>query len=441
MSSDKSFEKGEESFRRVLSLIEEHHRWFRDSISLIASENVPSPAVREALACDFGNRYAEGWPGERLYAGCRYIDQVELLAMELGREVYEAEYVDVRPISGVMANLSAYTVFAEPGDVMVALAIPHGGHISHGKLSWGGTAGVVRRLEVERYEFDEENYEIDVEGTKRRLREKGKKPKLFMLGASVFLFPHPVKEVVELASEYGAKVVYDAAHVAGLIAGKTFQDPLRDGVDAVTLSTHKTLAGPQHGMLLSWNRYAERFKRVIFPGLHSNHHLHAVAGVAVALAEALAFYKDYARQIIRNAKALAQALYERGIKVLYEHKGFTESHTMIADVSEYMNGREAEKRLEEAGIILNRNLIPKDYKLRTDYRTPSGIRIGVQEVTRLGMRESEMIEIAELIKRVIVKGEEPRKVSEDVKELKKEFQHVKYAFSSETEAYAHIRIR
>ncbi len=287
-------ELARQKFHRVLELLESHHRFFRESISLVASENVPSPAVREALASDFGNRYAEGWPGERLYAGCRYIDEVELLAIQLGKEVYEAEFVDVRPISGVVANMAAYTAFAQPGDTMIALAIPHGGHISHGKLKWGGTAGVVRGLEVERYEFDEENYEIDVDATRRkveRLSREGKAPKLFMLGASVFLFPHPVKEIKQIADEYGGKVVYDAAHVAGLIAGKRFQDPLREGADAVTLSTHKTLAGPQHGMILSWSRYEEELKRVVFPGLVSNHHLHAVAGLAIALAEALAFYR------------------------------------------------------------------------------------------------------------------------------------------------------
>lgn len=438
-------EDGRKAFERVLELMEEHHRWFSESIPLIASENVPSPAVREALASDLGNRYAEGWPGERLYAGCRYIDQVELLAIELGKRVYRAEFVDVRPISGVMANLAAYTAFAQPGDVMMALAIPHGGHISHGKLKWGGTAGVVRHLQVERYEFDEEDFQIDVDGTRKRIekleREEGKRPKLFMLGASVFLFPHPVKEVAQLAAEYGGKVVYDAAHVAGLIAGGIFQDPLREGADAVTLSTHKTLAGPQHGMLLSWNRYADDFKRVVFPALHSNHHLHAVAGVAIALAEALAFYREYAPQVVRNAKALAEALHERGIDVLYEHRGYTESHTIIADVSRYMNGMEAEKRLEEANIILNRNLIPKDYRMKTDYRKPSGIRLGSQEVTRLGMKEGEMEEIAELIKQVIVDGREPREVAEKVKKLRRGFQHVHYAFTSQAEAYQYIRIR
>lgn len=445
MTEPNRIKEGEEAFWKVLTWLEEHQEFFSRSIPLVASENVPSPAVREALISDFGNRYAEGYPGERLYAGCRWIDMVESLGIELARKVYNAEYADLRPLSGVVANLAAYTVFTEPGDVMMALPIPFGGHISHGKKSWGGTAGVVRGLQVERYEFDMERFNIDVDGTRKRIenliKEEGKKPKLFMLGASVFLFPHPVKEIADLAAEYDAKVVYDAAHVAGLIAGGVFQDPLREGADAVTMSTHKTLAGPQHGMIVSWEKYADKFKSVLFPGLLSNHHLHAVAGVVIALAEALAFYREYAAQVVRNAKALGESMTERGLDVLYSDLGFTESHIVLVDVSRYMGGREAEARLERAGIVLNRNLIPKDYKLKTDYRNPSGIRLGSQEVTRIGMGRDEMDRIAEFISRIIVKGEEPEKVAKDVAEFRRQFNTVKYAFTSQTEAYKYIKIR
>ncbi|MDJ0274662.1 MAG: serine hydroxymethyltransferase [Nitrososphaerota archaeon] len=444
MDAERRFVRAEEAFRKVLRWMREHHEFFASSIPLIASENVPSPAVREALASDLGNRYAEGYPGERLYAGCRWIDSIEMLGIELAKEVFNAEYADLRPISGVMANLAAYTAFAEPGDVMVALAVPHGGHISHGKREWGGTAGTVRGLRVERYEFDYDRFNIDVDGTRRRLerleKEEGKRPKVFMLGASVFLFPHPVREVSDLAKEYGARVVYDAAHVAGLIAGGVFQDPLREGADAVTMSTHKTLAGPQHGLLLSWERYAEDFKRVMFPGLHSNHHLHAVAGVTIALAEALAFYHEYARRIVENSKALAGFLMEEGLDVLYGDLGFTESHQVLVDVSRLMGGKEAEFLLERAGIVVNRNLLPKDYLLKTDYRNPSGIRLGTQEVTRLGMGKEEMREIARFISRVLVKREDPEKVRREVAEFRRPFQKVHYAFSNATEAYAYVSI-
>ena len=424
---------------KIFKLLKEHHQFISSAIPLIASENVTSISVREALITDFQHRYAEGWPGERLYAGCKYIDEVELLAIQLAKKVYDAEFADVRPISGVVANLVAYSAFAEPGDVMIALTIPHGGHISWGKKKWGGTAGVVRGLRVERYEFNEEEYEIDVDGTRKRLEEKGIVPKLFILGGSVILFPQPVKEIASLAKHYNAYVIYDAAHVAGLIAGGIFQDPLREGADIVTMSTHKTLAGPQHGMILSKNEYSELIKKVTFPGLVSNHHLHAVAALAVALAEALAYYQEYSKQIVRNAKALAQALYENGLDVLYEHKGFTETHQVVADVRKYGNGKIVEEKLERVGILINRNLIPRDYKEKTDYRVPSGIRIGVQEVTRLGMKEDEMKYIAELIMKTL-KGHDSEKIRGEVEEFRANYQRVHYCFDSLKEAYKYISL-
>jgi len=435
---------GRESYNKVLTSIANHHATINKSLPMIASENVPSPAIKEAMACDFGDRYAEGWVGERVYAGCKYLDEAESVAIDLGKRLFHGEFIDVRPISGVFANMVAYTIFSNPGDVMMACTIPTGGHISHSKESLGGTAGSVRKLDVQNYPFDEEEFTIDVDKTSNLVRElsgKGKTPKIFMLGASVFLFPHPVKDIVNIARTYNSKVVYDAAHVAGLIAGGIFQDPISDGVDAMTMSTHKTLAGPQHGTIVSWNKYAEPIKRAIFPGLSSNHHLHAVAGVAIAFAEALEFYPEYAMNIVINSKTLAQALYERGINVLYEKKGFTESHMMLMDVTKYGNGFEIEKRLEAANIIVNRNLLPYDKRMGRDYKAPGGIRIGTQELTHIGLGKSEMIEVADLMKKIIVDNADPRLVANEVATLRKDFQKVRYCFSSETDAYAHIRIR
>jgi glycine hydroxymethyltransferase len=326
----------------------------------------------------------------------------------------------------------------------MSCTIPTGGHISHSKKTLGGTAGAIRELEVHNYPFDEENFTIDIDKTAqvvRDLKDQGKPPKLFVLGASVFLFPHPVKEVVQIAKSLDARVMYDGAHVAGLIAGGIFQNPLGEGADALTMSTHKTLAGPQHGTIASKLEYADSIKRAIFPGLSSNHHLHAVAGLAIAFAEALEFYPEYARNIVINSKTLSQALYERGINVLYERKGFTESHMMIMDVTKYGNGFEIEKKLEEANIIVNRNLLPYDKRMGRDYRAPGGIRVGTQELTRLGMGRSEMVEIADLMKKIICEGEDPQKVAAQVAELRSSFQKTKYCFSSLTDAYEHIKIR
>ena len=433
-----------ESYNQTLNLLQEHHRWFQKNIPLIASENVSSPAVREALASDFGHRYAEGWPGERVYAGCTYIDQVELLCIDLMKKLYNAEFVDVRPISGVVANLVTYTAFTEPGDVMMALSIPCGGHITTGKRRLGGTAGAVSGLDVRYLALDYKELNIDIDRTKGRVRklvDAGTPPKLVMFGASVFPFPHPVKELAETFHDIGAIVGYDAAHVAGLIAGGIFQDPLREGADFVNLSTHKTLFGPQHGTVLSWSKYADRIKRATFPGMVSNHHLHALAGVTIACTEMLEFGGDYTRQVVKNARALAQALHERGFKVLAEHKGFTESHVILIDVTQQGDGGTIEETLERANIIINRNLLPWDIKEGRHFMHPGGIRLGTSEVTRIGMKESEMIEIAEFISSVVVDKEGVSKVKEDVAEFREDFQRVHYCFEEATEAYKYIRMR
>ena len=433
-----------ESYRETLSLLEQHHRLFQSCIPLIASENVPSPAVREALATDFGNRYAEGWPGERVYAGCEYIDKVELLCIDLAKRLFKAEFVDVRPISGVVANLVIYTAFTKPNDLMLALSIPAGGHISMGKEQFGGTAGAVRGLRVDYLPYDYENLTIDVDATKKKVGELVKAndpPKLVMFGGSVLPFHHPVKELEETLHSAGAKINFDAAHVCGLIAGGQFQDPLREGVDAMTMSTHKTLPGPQHAAVVSWNKYEEQIKRATFPGLTSNHHLHAVAGTTIALAEMLEFGREYAAAIVKNARTLGEAINAEGIAVLGEKRGFTESHLILVDITKYGDGGTLEQKLEKAGIIVNRNLLPRDIREGRHYMHPGGIRLGVSEITRLGMGPGEMADIARFLKRIIVNDEAPEKVRNDVAEFRRGYQKVHYCFENATEGYQYIRIR
>ncbi len=434
------------AYERIFSLLEEHHAWFDSSIPLIASENVTSYAVREALLSDFGHRYAEGWVGERVYAGCRYIDQVEQLAMDLMKDIFRVRHADVRPISGVMANLAVYTAFTQPGDVMMALPITKGGHISMGPLYGkkgtriGGTAGAVHGLRVEYIAFNDEEFNIDVDRTIKRVEKY--KPKLVMFGASEILFPQPVREIAEVAHSLGAHVNYDAAHVAGLIGAGRFQDPIREGADTMTMSTHKTLPGPQHGAVVTNDdEKFELIKQACFPGLLSNHHLNAVAALAVALAELKAFGEAYVDQILRNAKALAQALYDQGFKVLGEKRGFTESHQVMVEVADLGGGMWAEKTLEEANIIVNRNLLPWDIKMGRSFIDPGGIRLGTSEVTRLGMKEGDMEEIAKFFKRALIDKEDPKKVAKDVAEFRRNFRHIHYAFESAKEAYAYIRLR
>lgn len=432
------------AYDQVFQLLEQHHDWFSKSLPLIASENIPSPAVREAILSDFGNRYAEGWTGERVYAGCKFIDQVEQLCIDLAKELFRVEFADVRPISGVCANLVAYTTFTSPGDTMMALAIPAGGHISMGKKDFGGTAGSVRGLNVEYFPFDTEEMNIDVDATEKKVKKlvsEGKKPTLAMLGGSVLPFPHPVKELAAVFHDHDAKVCFDAAHVAGLVAGGQFQDPMHEDADAMTASSHKTLPGPQGGLILSKAENAEAIKKSTFPGNVSNHHLHHLAGKAVMFAEMMAFGREYAAQIVKNARALAQALNERGFQVLGEKKGFTRSHLLVADITKYGDGKTIEKRLEDANIILNRNLLPYDIKAGRHFEAPGGIRCGVSEVTRLGMREPDMEEVADLMTRVVVKGEGSNRVAEDVARFRKGFNRVHYAFESSRDAYEYVRLR
>jgi len=363
--------------------------------------------------------------------------------MDLAKKLYEAEFVDVRPISGVVANLVIYAAFAEPGDLMLALSIPSGGHISTGKKRLGGTAGAIRGLDVEYLPLNEKELNIDVDETIKRTDafvKEGKIPKLVMFGGSVLPFPHPIKELEEYFHNLETTIVFDAAHVAGLIAGKKFQDPLSEGADVMTVSTHKTMPGPQHGMVVSWEKYADKIKRATFPGLVSNHHLHNVAGVVIALAEMLEFGEEYASQIVRNSKALGQALYERGLNVLAENKGFTESHVLLIDITKHGDGGTLEEQLEKANIILNRNLLPWDIREGRHFMHPGGIRLGTSEITRLGMKENDMNDIADFIKRIILDKETPETVIKDITEFRKDFQNVHYCFEKATEAYSYIKL-
>ena len=437
-------DSNKESYDKVFSSLEKHHEWFDNSIPLIASENIPSPAVREAVMSDFGNRYAEGWPGERVYAGCTYIDEVEIQCMELAQKLFKAEFADVRSVSGVVANLAIYSAYSNPGDVMIASSIPAGGHISHGKKEHSGTAGLVHGLDIEFFAFDPEEMTLDVDKTKAKvedLKSQGRLPKIAMFGGSVFLFPHPVKELADFLKGHDMHINYDAAHVAGLIAGGKFQDPLREGTDTMTMSTHKTLFGPQGGLVLGFEKHAEPIKKAMFPGLTSSHHIHHMGAKAVAFAEALEFGTDYAEQTIKNAKALASELNNVGFKVLGEKRGYTESHQTVVNVLDYGDGGSIEADLEKANIIVNPQLIPGDLKANRHYMHPGGIRLGTSEITRLGMKESEMKEIALLIKQVVVDKKDAGEVAAHVKEFKTDFKKTQYCFDNKLGAYEYVKLR
>ena len=423
----------ESEFKSVQLKVRSHEKWFSESLPMIASENLASEPVRKVLSSDLGHRYAEGWPGERVYAGCRYIDQIELQAIELGKKLFRAEHVDVRPVSGVVANLAVYVACTNPGDTMMALSIPNGGHISHGKKDFGGSAGAVHGLEVSYFAFDKEAMNIDVDETKKRIAALPSL-KLAMFGCSLFLFPHPIKELEQTIRDKGGAICYDAAHVAGLIAGGQFQDPLREGADVMTFSTHKVLFGPQGGAIASSAELAEPLKKAVFPGMTSNHHLNNVAAKAMVFAEFLQFGHRYAKDVVANAQTLAGRLADLGEKVLGEKNGYTMSHQVALDITKYSDGGIIEKLLEEQNIICNREPIPGDLQAGRHYMNPGGVRFGVAELTRLGMGKSEMKEIAEIV-HLGLGGTKKREVVTKIKELRKEFQKVKYSFR-DTPAYS-----
>jgi glycine hydroxymethyltransferase len=408
--------------------VKAHTKWFEESLPMIASENLISPLAKEMMISDFHDRYAEGLPGKRYYQGNIYVDKVELKCLELARKIFKAKFVDVRPTSGTVANIAVLFALAKPGDKIATPELASGAHISTAPF---GAVGL-RGLNPVHYPWDYKNWNLDVDATRKFLvREK---PKVAQFGLSVFLFPTPIKEIQDALQEAGSAVWYDAAHVLGLIAGGKFQDPLREGVQIISASTHKTFPGPNHGIIIADkvdDDVQAKLQKAAFPGVTSSHHLHAMAALAVTMAEFEIYGKQYAGQVIKNAKALGSALYEMGIDVMCPHLGFTESHTLAISVAKHGGGAQCALDLEKANIITNKNMLPGD----TSSVKPSGLRLGTQELTRLGMEKGEMEEVARLIYRVIVKKESPETVKKDVWELKKDFTKVQYCLNEGTEAY------
>lgn len=418
--------KNEKYALDIKEITKEHHDWMKNSINLIASENIASRDVREALSSDLSHRYAEGLPCERMYQGCGYIDQVENLTIDLSKKLYGAEHANVQPVSGVTSNLASFFALADRDDLLMALEVPKGGHISHASVSAAG----IRGLKTIFHPFDTEEMNIDPDAMNKIILEK--KPEIILFGGSLFLFPHPISEAREAADEVGAKIMYDGAHVLGLIAGGHFQDPLKEGADLISASTHKTFPGPQGGIILCKEELSKDIDEAVFPGVVSNHHLHHLAALGISTAEMLEFGADYAGQVIKNAKVLAENLHELGFNVLCEDKGFTESHQVVMDVSSLGRASDFAITLESNNIILNKNLLPWDNVKETD--DPSGIRVGTQELTRRGLKESEMGEVAEFIKKVVIDG---ATVKDDVVEFINQYTTVHYAFK-ETPGYDYI---
>lgn len=389
----------------ILGMVKRHEAWRgKECLNLIPSENVMSPAVRSLLSSELGHRYTSR---ESFYMGTRLLDEIELYGEELAKEVFRAETADLRPLSGHIADWIFLATFTVPNDKVLSVSPDNGGYPG----IWRGGLATVLRLRVASLPFSKERMNIEVEeAVDVVLRER---PRVIVFGASLFTFPHPVREVAEAAREVGALIGYDGSHVLGLIAGGEFQDPLREGACVLVGSTHKTFFGPQGGIILADRERGEPMKTRIHPAFVDNAHWNRVAALTLTLAEIRTFGREYARQVVRNAQALAKALSEHGFPVMCAHLGYTRSHQVLLDYGDREKGRHVAQRLEKANIIAD-----------------CGVRLGTCEVTRRGMREGEMERVAELMRRVVIDNEETRRVKMDVLKLVREFQGVKYCFES-----------
>ncbi|MFO0995254.1 MAG: serine hydroxymethyltransferase [Alphaproteobacteria bacterium] len=410
----------------VMAAVERNAEWRgRECINLLAPEAPTSPQVRALLAAEIGTRAAEGHIGRvnRWFAGTRHIDEVEALCVELLKRHFRCAYADHRMCASMIGNAVAYTALSQPGDIVMTAPQPTGGHSSNRQ---DGPAGVMGRKIVD---IPMDPHELVVDVDRFRTVARAARPKLVALGLSMTLFPQPVAAMKEVIAEWGGRFFYDAAHQLGLIGGGQFQDPLREGADIMTGSAGKTFAGPQSGIIV-WDDPAitESVTTAVFPIWAATHQVNRVAALAVAAAEAIAYGRDYMAQIVKNAKALAKALHDRGIPVLGAHKGFTETHQVIADVRNFGRGLDVAQLLERANIIVNKNLIPTDTPADWDY--PGGIRMGTIEVTRLGMKEREMETIADMIARIVVRKEDVAAVLREATEFRSAYQTLYYCFDA-----------
>lgn len=410
----------------VLAAVGKNEEWRgKRCINLLAPEAPTSPTVRRLLAAEIGTRAAEGHIGRvnRWFAGTQFIDEVESLCTELLKRAFRCRYADYRLMGSMLGNLAVYQALTRPGDTIMSVPQPYGGHSSN-RLD--GPAGM-RGLNIVDIPFDPVELEVDLDAFARTARKV--RPKLVAVGMSMTLFPLPVKEMSAVAAEWGGRFFYDGAHQAGLIAGGQFQDPLNEGAAVLTGSAGKTFSGPQSGIIL-WNDFqlTKPITEAIFPVLVATHQVNRVAALAVSAAEFLEFGRAYMAQIVKNSRALARALDERGIPVLAAKKGYTLSHQVIANVKDFGAGLEAAGKLAEANIITNKNLIPGDKP--EDWDRPSGLRIGTIEITRLGLMEKDMPAIADFFERILVKQEQPDDVRRDVEDFRRPLQTFYYCFDN-----------
>lgn len=364
-------------------------------LELIASENMVSDAVMEAMGSHGTNKYAEGYPGKRYYGGCQYVDGIETLAIERLKELFGADHANVQPHSGASANAAVYLAVLQPGDKILGLDLSHGGHLTHGaKVNSSG-----KLYESHFYGLDPETELIDYDLMREKALEI--KPKLIVSGASAYPRIIDFKKIREICDEVGAVMLVDMAHIAGLVAAGLHPNPV-EYADIVTSTTHKTLRGPRGGIILCKEEYAKKIDSAVFPGMQGGPLMHIIAAKAICFKEALApEFKEYQKQVIANAKAMAERFIENGFNII---SGGTDNHLMLVDVTNFgVNGKEVQNLLDSANITLNKNTIPNE---KLSPMLTSGVRIGTPSITTRGMKEEQCVYIADLVTELIKGGED-----------------------------------
>lgn len=403
-----AFENLKKQDQKIYDLIKSEEKRQQEGMELIASENYVSKAVLEALGTVFTNKYSEGYPGRRYYGGQMFTDPLENLAIERAKKIFGADHVNVQPHSGAPANMIAYNAVLKPGDTVLGMDLSHGGHLTHGHPL---------TLSAQIYNFigykSGKNGEIDYIELEKLAKKH--KPKLMLAGFSAYTRKVDYKKFTGIAKKVGAISMFDIAHIAGLIAGKAIENPV-PYFDIVTTTTHKTLRGPRGGMILCKAEFAKAIDKSAFPGFQGGPHMNNIAAKAVAFGEALKpSFKSYAKQVVKNAKVLEKELSKFGFKIMF---GGTDYHMVLIDVmgSKGVTGKEAEHALDEAGITVNKNMIPDDPRSPMD---PSGIRVGVQAVTSRGMKEKEIKIIAGWINEIITHHDDAKKLASIRKDVVK----------------------
>ena len=404
---------------KAFGLIEAHEQLMdQQSIVLYAGTNVINPKVAKMLSSSIGSRTSLGYPGAKYNKGMEHADQLEIILMSLMCQLFKAKYVEYRVPSGSIANLCAYMATTKPGDKIMAFSDAAAGHVTHHVEGAAGLYG----LEIHEVPFDYSQMDVDTES----LLHKAKKvrPKLIIMAGSMCLFPYSLKEVRKVADEVGAWILYDAAHMGGLIAGGEFQQPLKEGADLITGSTYKSFGGPPSGMVLTNSaELAERLDKIAFPGLTANFDLSRVAAMVIAVLDLLTHGQEYAKMCIANAKALAESLHAGGCEVFQvSGKGFTNSQHVALPSATYGGGDTACKLLEKANLLTSGIALPLPVVLG-DF---NAMRLGTQEITRWGMRPENMETVASFFCRVLVQQEKPKKLRSEVIEFRKAFQQLHY---------------